>query len=174
VFGIVEQHHGWIEVDTTVGQGTTFRVFLPRHEVKVADLANAAQGNRPLRGTETILLVEDEEAVRLLARSVLLRRGYRVIEADSPTAALALWREHRAEIALLFTDMVMPGRMNGLELSCMMLAERPGLKVIYTSGYTDEMFKDHSILRDTPNFLPKPYLPETLCEIVRRTLDASP
>jgi DNA-binding NtrC family response regulator len=103
-----------------------------------------------------------------------LRRGYRVIEADSPTAALALWREHRADIALLFTDMVMPGRMNGLELSQVMLAEQPALRVIYTSGYSDEMFKDNSVLRDRPNFLQKPYLPETLCEIVRRTLDTSP
>ncbi len=171
VFGIIEQHKGWIEVESRIGKGTAFHLYLPRHEKTTeTEFITRPKPANP-SGVETILLVEDEAAVRKLARNILQRFGYHVLEADSPVTALEFWREHHTKIALLFTDMVMPGQMTGLELSQQLLAEKPSLKVIYTSGYTDEMLKEGSALRESPNFLQKPYLPDELLKTVRTALD---
>ena len=122
-------------------------------------------------GSETILLVEDEAPVRALARTVLERKGYRIIEADSGLNALEIWPQHRETIDLLFTDMVMPGGVSGRELADRLLAEKPGLKVIYSSGYTDDMLGAGSPLRDNPNFLEKPFDSHKLLKRVRDCLD---
>jgi CheY-like chemotaxis protein len=171
VFGIVTQHRGWIEVESKLEKGTTFHIHLPRldtHDKAATEFIQAP----PVRGGhETILLVEDETPVRSLARMVLERKGYRIIEADSGLRALEVWPQHRDAIALLFTDMVMPGGISGRELAARLLAEKPGLKVIYSSGYTDDMLGEGSPLRDNPNFLEKPFNPRKLLKRVRDCLD---
>jgi PAS domain S-box-containing protein len=172
VFGIVEQHNGWIEVESRVGAGTDFHVYLPR-----LDGEAPASGRRPEEagddlGTETILLVEDEAAVRSLVSHVLTRRGYTVLEAASGPEALAMWTAHRAEIDLLLTDMVMPAGMSGRELAANLRADRPRLKVLFSSGYTDEMLEGDSSLRDGANFIGKPYATAELARKVRACLDA--
>ena len=114
--------------------------------------------------------MEDDEAVRSLVREVLDHNGYRVFEAEHGEAALEVWKEHRAEIDLLLTDMVMPGSVNGLELSLRLLADQPDLKVIYTSGYSSELFGSDIQLEDGRNYLPKPYLSAKLTTILHRAL----
>jgi len=111
--------------------------------------------------------------VRSLARTLLTRRGYRIYEAESPEQALKIWGQHQPEIALLFTDMIMPGRMNGLDLSRRLRLDKPGLKVVYTSGYNDEILRENSALRHAANFLQKPYSAEVLLKAIRAELDKS-
>ncbi|MCK6549305.1 ATP-binding protein [Myxococcota bacterium] len=173
VFGIVEQHHGWIDVDSVVGRGTRMHVFLPATRSAPLDEKRPTTDDL-FTADETILLVEDEMPVRVLARRVLERAGYRVVEADSGPSALALWAERKATIDLLFTDMVMPLGMSGRQLAERLLAERPGLPVLYTSGYSDEILGPDSALRRSARFLEKPYGPKRLLEEVRRCLEQRP
>jgi CheY-like chemotaxis protein len=172
VFGIVEQHHGWIEVESRVGEGTTFRAFLPR----LAATAARAEDLRPTvalpRGHETILIAEDEADVRGLMQKMLEWHGYRVLVATSGVTALRLWEQHRGDIELLITDMVMPEGMTGRELGERLRAEKAGLKIIYCSGYTDEMLGGDSPLRRGANFIDKPFDVEVLLRRVRECLDA--
>jgi two-component system, cell cycle sensor histidine kinase and response regulator CckA len=133
--GIVQQHRGWIDVETRAGVGTTFRIYLPSHPLTV-DEPTPARPARPLsRGDTTILVVEDEPAVRSLVQRLLTRQGYRVIEAASGDEAVGLWAAHRDEVSILLTDIVMPGRLDGHELTARLLAEKPDLRVITMSGY---------------------------------------
>jgi len=171
VFGIVTQHRGWIEVESKLSEGTTFCIHLPRLDTHDKAATEFIQAPAVRGGHETILLVEDEAPVRSLARTVLERKGYRIIEADSGLSALEVWPQHRDSIALLFTDMVMPGGISGRELAARLQAEKPGLKVIYSSGYTDDMLGEGSPLRDNPNFLEKPFDPRKLLKRVRDCLD---
>ncbi len=122
-------------------------------------------------GNETILLVEDEILVRSLVRTLLGNEGYHIIEADSGVSAIQLWQQHHDMIDLLLTDMVMPEGISGRELAGRLLAEKPALKVIYSSGYTDDMLGENSLLRDNPNFLEKPFDPHKLLKQVRDCLD---
>ncbi|HYU15444.1 MAG TPA: PAS domain S-box protein, partial [Candidatus Acidoferrum sp.] len=172
VFGIVQQHQGWIEVTSEVGRGTAFRVFLPALEPSAVESADAAAAQVSPGGSETILLVEDDAAVRKLARVVLDRCGYRVLEADSGAAALALWAARTAPVDLLFTDLVMPGGMSGQDLAAEMMSRQPGLKVVYTSGYTNDILNRRLRLEPGRNFLQKPYPAHELAATVRRCLDA--
>ncbi len=172
VFGIVEQHHGWIQIESTVGRGTTFHVFLPRAASDGAAAAPAPRTAEPRHGSETILLAEDEDAVRQLLRSALIRHGYRVFEAASASEALELWRRHAEVIDMLVTDIVMPGGLTGCELASHVLSQKPGVKVIYCSGYTDAMFGEDSLLRTSVNFLAKPFDPHQLLDLIRECLDA--
>ncbi|HEY3897710.1 MAG TPA: response regulator [Chthoniobacter sp.] len=170
VYGITKQHEGWIEVATEVGKGSQFRVFFPETD-RVAEPLKISNENPVLPGSEsTILIVEDDEAVRSLVREVLDHNGYRVLEAEHGEAALEIWKVHADEIDLLLTDMVMPGSVNGLELSQRLLAEQPDLKVIYTSGYSAELFGSDVHLEDGRNYLPKPYLSAKLTNILHRAL----
>jgi PAS domain S-box-containing protein len=171
VYGIVKQHQGWVEVESVVGKGTTFRIYIPyAGEKQVEAEKNAAQV--PIRGgTETILLVEDEKPVRELVARVLERHGYKVLPAGTGAEAVEIWRANRDEINLLFTDLIMPGAMNGRELAEALWKEQPNLNVIFTSGYSaDIVGKDFKIESDL-NFLQKPYHPQTLALTVRRCLD---
>jgi len=171
VFGIVQQHQGWINVYSEVGRGTTFRVYLPRR-LKPSE-------NKPVRtalgdicgGSETILLVEDDAALRANVRSVLGRLGYRVLEASHGKAALEVWQQHRDEIRLLLTDMVMPGGMTGLDLAGQLLQQNPKLKVVYSSGYSADIASDEIHLEEGVNFLTKPFEVPKLAQIIRQCLD---
>jgi two-component system, NtrC family, sensor kinase len=171
VYGIVKQHEGWVEVESEPGNGTAFKVFLPLSS-KTAELAVSLEAETKITGgSETILLVEDEPAVRRLARGILLRHGYRVYEAGSGVEALSVWKEHGAEVELLLTDMVMPGGLSGRELARRLRETKSNLKVAYTTGYSlDAMAKDCA-LQEGLNFLPKPYSPQKLAQIVRHCLD---
>jgi PAS domain S-box-containing protein len=171
IFGIVAQHHGWIEVESKVNAGTTFHIYLPRLAESEKSQTEFSRAPEVRGGNETILLVEDEAPVRALARTLLERKGYHVIEADSGLSALQIWQEQRDAIDLLLTDMVMPEGISGRELAARLLAEKPGLKVIYSSGYTDDMLGENSPLRNNPNFLEKPFSSHKLLKQVRDCLD---
>jgi nitrogen-specific signal transduction histidine kinase len=171
VFGIVAQHHGWIEVESKLNSGTTFDIFLPRLAESEKFQTEFTRAPEVSGGNETILLVEDEASVRSLARTVLEHKGYHIIEADSGRSALVKWQQHRDAIDLLLTDIVMPGGISGQELAARLRSEKPALKVIYNSGYTDEILGEDSPLRDNPNFMEKPFGPHKLLQQVRDCLD---
>ena len=171
VYGIVKQHQGWVEVESTVGKGTTFRIYIPfvgetRTPAEKPTTQVIVRG-----GNETILLVEDEKPVRELVARVLEKHGYQVLQAGAGAEAVEIWRARKDEIDLLLTDLIMPGDMNGRELAEALWKGRPKLKVIFTSGYSaDVVGKDFKIESEV-NFLQKPYHPQTLALTVRRCLD---
>ena len=176
VYGIVQQHQGWIEVGSKLGTGSTFKVLLPAvSQPPAAAAAPERVEAKPAGGCETILLVEDEEAVRSMTTRLLERFGYHVRQAASGPQALEVWRTHKAEITLILTDMIMPESMSGRELVEQLLAERPVLKVIFMSGYSgDNVSKDTAFLRRTrTRFLQKPCNSRTLLQTVRESLDES-
>lgn len=171
VYGIVQQHHGFIRVTSQPGQGATFEVCLPAHTTAEARHDQTHGKAAPLGGQETILLVEDDPAVRMSVAATLQRRGYEVLEADDGVSAQELWRQHRDRIALLLTDLVMPGGLTGQELAQRLLADKPGLKVIYMTGYTPDWAGQEVVWQPGRNFLQKPVSAEQLLETVRRCLD---
>ncbi len=173
VYGITKQHDGWIDVSTEVGRGSQFRILLPVTDRPAEPVETVAVPFKLTAASHTILIVEDDEAVRGLVREVLVHTGYRVLEAETGDAALEVWEQHADEIDLLLTDMVMPGSVNGLELARQLLARRPSLKVIYTSGYSSELFSSNVKLQDGRNYLPKPYLSAKLTAILHRALHCS-
>ena len=172
VYGIVKQHEGWIECTSAPGQGTTFKVFLPHHTAGAIVPSAAPEVDPALRGTETVLLVEDEAAVRELNRRALARLGYHVLVATSGPEALPIWEAQQADVRLLVTDMVMPGGMTGLELAVRLRQDRPELRVIYSSGYSPELFAGKVALKEGLNYLAKPYSLAALGKAVRAALDA--
>ena len=170
VYGIVKQHHGWITIDSEVGKGTTFHIFLPVADETQKDDGNALEGTHTPHGTETILLVEDEPAVRSLARDILRRQGYKILEADCGAAALKVWEAKRDIIDLVLTDIIMPG-MNGHHLVEKLHAGKPSLPVIFTSGYSaDVVGKDFELVEGV-NFLQKPFTPLKVAQALRKVLD---
>jgi two-component system, cell cycle sensor histidine kinase and response regulator CckA len=173
VYGIVKQHQGWIEVKSEVGVGTTFHIYLPA-PAKAAELvAEATPAITPVaKGRkETILVVEDEEILRELVKSILQEYDYQVIEAANGVDALKVWEGCNGKVDLLLTDMVMPEGMTGNDLAKQLRLRDPQLKVIYTSGYSAEIMGQDADLRDAP-FLPKPYASLQLARMVRDCLDA--
>ena len=172
VFGIVQQHQGWINVYSEVGRGTIFRVYLPRLDVKSGQESGQPELTAVRGGKETILLVEDEGALRSSMRKALLQLGYHVLESVSGGEAQKVWEQHRNRIDLLVTDMVMPGGVTGKDLAERLLHENPKLKVIYNSGYSVELAGRDFPLEEGVNFLPKPFGADKLAQTVRDKLDA--
>jgi len=171
-YGAVKQAGGSIEVYSEDGKGTTFKIYLPRVEGGAPkpvkdDLPQKLQG-----GTETVLLVEDEDAVRNMCARILEDLGYRVHQASNGKEAIALSDGYGGRIDLLMTDMVMPG-MNGGDLATQLILHRPDMMVLYTSGYTEDVIVHHGVLDDEVSFLPKPYSPSVLAKKVRELLDAA-
>ncbi len=169
VDGIVKQSGGDISVYSEPSVGTTFRIYLPRAQsIPEKNSARAVQ-MEPTGGLETILLVEDEDAVRHLARDVLKKNGYTVLEARDGEEALKISETHSGPIRLILTDMVMPG-INGQEVVSRVVSHRPGTKVLYMSGYTDAII-NHGLLNPGSDFLSKPFTADTLNRKIRQVLD---
>src|SRR5436853_788157 len=171
VYGTVKQSGGFIWVYSEPGRGATFKIYLPRVDAPVESAAPPAPVERPPRGSETVLLAEDEPAVRAIARQALERQGYTVLAAPSGADALALAAQHGATIHLLLTDVVMPG-MSGRDLADRLTAQRPGIRVLYISGYTDNAIVRHGMLEPGLAYLQKPFRPDALVRKVREVLDA--
>jgi two-component system, cell cycle sensor histidine kinase and response regulator CckA len=171
VFGIVRQHQGWVEVQSKLNAGTTFRIYFPPSQQKPEKTeAPAAPSLRA--GSETILVAEDEVTLREMVVQVLKIQGYQVLEAASGRHALEVWERANCPVDLLLTDMVMPGGMLGSELAERLVERSPALKVIYTSGYSPGMAGRDTSLFEDRNFLPKPYSVGKLAQFVRQCLDA--
>jgi CheY-like chemotaxis protein len=175
VYGIVKQSGGYIFVQSQPQRGTTFRAYFPRVENRDEPaIAQEAIGlPRPQRGQETILLVEDEVNLRRLARHYLETQGYKILEADDGAAALQIAAGHAGAIHLLLTDVVMPG-MNGRELAARVLAQRPDVRVLYMSGYTENAVGEDGLLAVGINLLQKPFGLPALKDMVREILDSEP
>ncbi len=172
VFGIVKQHQGWIRVYSEPGRGASFQVFLPASNASAVEVDPIQPQTGSLRGTETILLAEDDPSVRQMTHDILTLYGYHVIETCDGIKALEAWHRHRETISLLLTDIVMPGGLGGKELAAQLLADNPKLKIIYTSGYSAEMAGTQLELRDGENYLQKPCATDQMLRCVRATLDA--
>jgi len=170
VYGIVKQSGGSIFVYSEPGRGTTFQIYLPRSDKAVSATTESRVEVDTLRGSETVLVVEDEEAVRMLIEQALRKYGYRVIEATNGAEALRLCENHDPPIRLMVTDVVMPG-MSGRELAARVREQLPDLRVLYMSGYTDDTVIRHGLLDASMFFLQKPFTPSALARKVRETLD---
>ena len=173
VFGIVQQHQGWVEAESQLGSGSTFRVLLPVDEVAAAQPTPESRPE-PEGGRETILLLEDEVAVRRTTALVLIRRGYRVLEARDAHEALSIWRQSGTTIDLIITDMVLPGGMSGLEFIRSLRSSGSAVKVILSSGYSAEFAGSMSPIDADVVLLPKPVPPSTLLTTVRSCLTNAP
>ena len=169
-YGIVKQSGGHLEVESRVGEGSTFTVFLPRARSAAAEEAPPDEG-RPPRGSETILVVEDHESLRAMVSRILRDQGYRVLEASDAGEALRLAQEDPDQrIHLLLTDLVLP-QMDGTQLAEKIKAMRPDIRVLYTSGYTGDLQAHQDVVQRGRPFLPKPYTIEALTYKVREVLD---
>ncbi len=173
VYGIVRQSGGHITADSRPGAGAAFRIYLPRVEAVVEVAGDATPVAAPVPGTGTILIAEDDPLVRTLARKVLQQAGYAVLVAAGGAEALRLADEHPGPVDLLVTDVVMPG-MNGRELMRQLVRRRPGVRVLYLSGYSDEAVERHGVLDPGTAFMQKPFTPAALAAKVRTVLQGEP
>jgi CheY-like chemotaxis protein len=175
VYGIVKQHEGWVEANSEPGKGSTFDVFFPASDEVPAAAKGAKTFTAPamIGGTETVLIVEDEPVLRDMARVILEECGYQILEASSGTEALEVWNRHASRIDLLLTDMVMPGGISGVDLAEKLLASRPQLRIVFTSGYAANEVNREVLAKTRARFLPKPYSHDELAHAVRDCLDKS-
>ena len=171
VYGIVKQSGGYIWVYSEPGRGTTFKIYLPQVEEAAESVRASEAPRRPIAGAETILLVEDEEAVRALAARILQDLGYKVLESTSPEDALQIGERLKEPIHLLLTDVVLP-RMSGRKIAEHLAFLRPDIKVLYMSGYTDDTVFRNGVLETGTAFLQKPFTPTGLARKTREVLDA--
>jgi CheY-like chemotaxis protein len=169
VFGIVKQSGGSVEVYTEQGRGTSVKVYLPRIDQPVSVDPESSR-KKLKRGSETILLVEDDEMVRTLVRETLQREGYKILDAPGPLEAKRIAEQFRPPIQLMITDVVMP-KVSGRELAEQLSRKRPDMKVLYMSGYTDNAVLNSGILEKEVAFLQKPFTPAALTEKVREVLE---
>jgi two-component system cell cycle sensor histidine kinase/response regulator CckA len=170
VYGIVRQNGGHVNVYSEEGRGCAFRIYLPRSEGQTEDLPAKRAESVQTGGDETVLLVEDEDAVRVTACTFLQNMGYTVLSAGSPECAIRLCREHEGDLHLLLTDVVMPG-MNGRDLAQTLHEQRPGMKCLFMSGYTADVIAHRGVLEEDVDFLPKPFNRNELARKVREVLD---
>jgi CheY-like chemotaxis protein len=174
VHGIVLQHNGQITVSSDPGNGATFQIYFP-----ALSGGKTKKGTAPLNkdfplGWETLLVVEDENIVRIAVCGMLQRFGYKVLQAVSGRDALTVWTREKENIHLLLTDIVMPDGMTGFELASRLQGEKPALKIIYTSGYSGDLADKRVTLVEGVNFLQKPYAPRKLAQALRDNLDPEP
>jgi signal transduction histidine kinase/CheY-like chemotaxis protein len=169
VYGIVRQSGGWIDVSSEPHRGATFSVYLPRVDAEVLSQAEKSAAAPAWHNRRTVLLVEDQEDVRRLAKTILKKHGYDVIEAANGAEACLRSKEYLGEIHLLLTDVVMPG-MNGKELSDQLRIERPRIKTLFSSGYTADVIAHRGLLEPHVAYLPKPFNADTLSAKVREVL----
>ncbi len=170
VYGMIKQHEGSIEVYSETEHGTTFRIYFPQVNEKVAVNKTPAKPDRQPGGSETILLVEDEKMVRNIATKILKKLGYFVLSAENGAEGVHVSEAHGPRIDLLLTDVIMPGK-NGRQLAEELLAKRPEMKVLFTSGYTENVIAHHGVLDPGVDFIGKPYTPSSLAQKVRDILD---
>jgi signal transduction histidine kinase/CheY-like chemotaxis protein/HAMP domain-containing protein len=172
VYGIVKQHDGWLEVISEPGKGTTFEIFFPATDAMAMAVEKQIMPDTPVPGgTETILIVEDEPILRDMARDILEGCGYRIIEASSGKDALDVWSRRTTQIDLLLTDMMMPGGVSGVKLAEQLLQSQPGLKVVFTSGYTANEINPEVLAKTGACFLQKPYSHADLAKTIRDSID---
>jgi len=169
VYGIIKQSGGYVLAESELRQGTTFRIYLPRVEEAVEPAGPARISPSQAGGSETVLLVEDEESVRQLVRETLVSKGYKILEADNGETALQIASDYAGKIDMLITDVVMPG-MSGRELSARMCASYPQTKVLYLSGYTEDAIVHEGVLDPGTAFLQKPFTLQMLSRKVREVL----
>lgn len=170
VYGIVKQNNGFINVYSEPGEGTTFRIYLPKYDGTVAKAAREDTQELPLAQGETVLLVEDDVPILKFCTTMLESLGYSVLCSDSPGKAIELSRDCGHEIDLLITDVVMP-EMNGRDLSELVKEEYPELKVLFISGYTANVIAHRGVLNEGVNFIPKPFSKSEMSKKVREVLD---
>ena len=173
VYGVIQQHQGWIDIESAVGKGTVFHLYLPSLVTGPAVEAVELSQHALPRGTETVLLAEDDDRIREVVQAALERQGYRVLPAADGTTALTQLQQHSGPVQLLVTDLVMPGGLGGHELAEHARAARPGLRVLFISGYPADVVQRHLRLDTEGHLLRKPFAVRTLLEAVRHRLDES-
>ena len=177
VYGVLKQHGGWLEVDSAPERGTTIRAFFPVSVDSVIPISTRIEkpsADSVPNGSITILVVEDEEMLREFVSDALNALGYRVLSAANGHNAMDVWAAHRDEIDLLLTDVVMPESVSGRQLAHKLIMDKPDLKVIFTSGYSAELFGSEFEREKEHVFLAKPYLPDRLAQTVAAHLQSQP
>jgi CheY-like chemotaxis protein len=169
VYGIVKQNDGFIDVDSEAGRGTTFKIYLPEHATTAVPMPEKGPAPAARGGAETVLLVEDEPMVLDLKKNLLETLGYTVLSASTPQDAIRQAEGYAGRIHLLVTDVVMPG-MNGRDLAERLLSLIPGLKCLFTSGYTADVIAHRAVLEEGVHFLPKPFSVQEFAAKVRAVL----
>lgn len=173
VYGIVKQHHGWVEVTSRVGKGTDFRIFFPASAGLIGALPTTPGEAKVMGGTETILVVEDEVPLLKLMHHILESYGYKVLDSSNGKAALEIWERRKTKIDLLLTDLILPDGMAGTELASILKAAKPALKVLYTSGYNTERLAKEFPPGEQVNFVQKPFHARKLAEMVHACLNGN-